>query len=416
MTSTTTQRIASIICAALLLVGTAAEASTASSGAKSSTATQRQHRAGHSHGTSQKTAKRSHGHKRGSAQKCKHGQKRKHGQTCDNGQKRKHARKPGSTVPRMPALQPFAPPVRPAPSTPTAPPAPTAPVAPTPTSTPADPNPPAGADAEESNAIPDGPSTDLGAGGFDNARIADIGLSKLGQNLYTPGSVDHGQCKQAVNDWVAAASNGAVRLGGSYYNDYVRVGAAQVGRDGAAKGDIIQLSIPGSPNVYKTGMHTAIVLSHAGGSNSFEVVDSNYNNDRIVRRHAWDPYATAARYGLQVNIWRTGDLASAPPPPPPPPPPPAQPAVFVHHVSGTCRDGACGLKVRTGPGYSSYAQVGTIPEGGQADVVCQARGERVGNSYASSGVWDRLTSGNWVADFYIDTPNIDQWSPPIPQC
>jgi surface antigen len=111
-----------------------------------------------------------------------------------------------------------------------------------------------------------------------------------------------------------------------------------------------------------------------------------------------------------------------PPSPPTSPPtgsqpgPPPPPQYYVHHVTGTCRDGACGLKLRAGPGYSSFAAVGSLPEGGEADIICQAMGETVSNGYASSAVWDRLTNGAWVSDFYIDTPNIGTWSPPIPQC
>jgi hypothetical protein len=43
-------------------------------------------------------------------------------------------------------------------------------------------------------------------------------------------------------------------------------------------------------------------------------------------------------------------------------------------------------------------------------------GQTVSNGYAASAVWDRLTSGDWVSDFYIDTPNIGTFSPPIPPC
>jgi hypothetical protein len=109
--------------------------------------------------------------------------------------------------------------------------------------------------------------------------------------------------------------------------------------------------------------------------------------------------------------------------PPPPanigasaPPSQAGAVSYVHHVTGTCRDGACGLKLRTGPGYSAFAAVGSLPEGAEADVTCQAMGQTVSNGYASSAVWDRLTSGAWVTDFYLDTPNIGAFSPPIPQC
>jgi surface antigen len=96
--------------------------------------------------------------------------------------------------------------------------------------------------------------------------------------------------------------------------------------------------------------------------------------------------------------------------------PPPAPTFYVHHVTGTCRDGACGLTLRSGPGYSAYSSQGQISEGAEADVVCQGVGQTVSNGYASSAIWDRLTSGAWVSDFYLDTPNIGTWSPPIPQC
>lgn len=106
------------------------------------------------------------------------------------------------------------------------------------------------------------------------------------------------------------------------------------------------------------------------------------------------------------------------PPPTPllPPPPPPPPAFFTHHVTGTCRDGACGLRVRTGPGYSNYSYTHVIYDGDRVDVVCQAVGETVSNGNASSAIWDRQTDGTWVTDFYIDTANIGTWSPPIPRC
>ena len=104
------------------------------------------------------------------------------------------------------------------------------------------------------------------------------------------------------------------------------------------------------------------------------------------------------------------------PAPVPSPGPAPSPEVFVHHVTGTCRDGACGLTLRAGPGYSGYAALGSFPEGSEADVTCQAMGQTVSNGYYASGVWDKLASGAWVSDFYLDTPNIGIFSPPIPQC
>ena len=138
----------------------------------------------------------------------------------------------------------------------------------------------------------------LGAGPYDNARIADIGLSRLGRR--------EGQCKQAVNNWVAAASGGRQRLCCDYHGNYAANGGIQNGRDQAVKGDIIQLSNPRDRAGYYWPMHTAVVVGHQRGSNTFDVVDSNSRNDEIARHHTYDPYAAAAGRGLEVAIWRMG--------------------------------------------------------------------------------------------------------------
>jgi hypothetical protein len=148
-----------------------------------------------------------------------------------------------------------------------------------------------------------GPAPQLG-GGYRNARIAEVGLSRLGQW--------GGECKEAVNQWVALASGGTQHLGGDYLANYRYEGGNEVSRDAAVEGDIIQLNGP-SGLYYYEGMHTAVVVSHTPGSEVFEVVDSNSEWTRIIREHAWNPYATARRYGLSVHIWRMGDAGSPEP-------------------------------------------------------------------------------------------------------
>ena len=85
-----------------------------------------------------------------------------------------------------------------------------------------------------------------------------------------------------------------------------------VDRDSAAEGDIIQLDNPTDQAIYYKGMHTAVVVSHAVGSNTFNVVDSNFELDDIVRQHNWDPYQQAKAYGLRLTIWRMGTAAGTP--------------------------------------------------------------------------------------------------------
>jgi hypothetical protein len=90
-------------------------------------------------------------------------------------------------------------------------------------------------------------------------------------------------------------------------------------------------------------------------------------------------------------------------------PKPAPPAYYTYSVYHT---GGVGLKMRAGANTGS-AQIGVLPEGATLQIVCQAHGQRV---LAGSDIWDRLTNGAWVYDWYTTTPVTGGFSPPIPQC
>jgi hypothetical protein len=238
----------------------------------------------------------------------------------------------------------------------------------------------------------------FGGGAYPNARIADIALSKLGQDLTTPPPLDHGQCKQAVNDWVAAASGRTQVMGVDYYSNYARNGGTQVSRDAAVKGDIIQLDNPGDISNYYSGMHTAVVVAHTPGSNTFDVVDANWQLDGVVRRHNWDPYASAQRYGRRVTIWRMGAAESPPAPVPAPAPtpvpqptPPPPPAPTWSETTGGYTNT-----------WTNYTNAGgtqgpTIPPRQTVQIACKLHGFRVadGNTW-----WYRIASAPWSGTFY----------------
>jgi hypothetical protein len=240
----------------------------------------------------------------------------------------------------------------------------------------------------------------LGGGDYPNSRIADIALSHLGQNLYTPGALDHGQCKQAVNDWVAVASGGTQRMGVDYYSNYARNGGTQVSRDGAVKGDVIQLDNPADISNYYHGMHTAVVVAHAPGSDSFTVVDSNFALDDTVREHAWSPYQAGQKYGLRVTIWRMGAAdsgtpgpAPAPTPAPAPAPAPAAPTPspsFAETVGGN-------TNTWTNYANAGGAQGATIPNGTSVQVSCKVGGFRVADG---DTWWYRIASSPWNGTYY----------------
>lgn len=95
---------------------------------------------------------------------------------------------------------------------------------------------------------------------------------------------------------------------------------------------------------------------------------------------------------------------------------PSQDGSYAYHVFGTCGNGTCFVNIRSGPSQSNFPVVGTKNEGEQVDIVCQVHGQVVSDGTHSSDIWDKLADGNWVTDFYIDTPRAGVFSPPIPEC
>lgn len=70
-----------------------------------------------------------------------------------------------------------------------------------------------------------------------------------------------------------------------------------------------------------------------------------------------------------------------------------------------------GLTERSGPG-TSYAVVGTLPNGSLAWVYCQRAGSAVG----TTKIWDRMDNGRYVSDYYVATPGNTTYSKPAPRC
>jgi hypothetical protein len=104
------------------------------------------------------------------------------------------------------------------------------------------------------------------------------------------------------------------QVGFNYRTGYFEGGAVEVSAAEAANGDIVQISDDSntSPWASYPGLHTAIILENLGGGR-FNAVDSNQNWDEMVRlRPNYDPYAGAARYGLDVHIYRFPGGSSAP--------------------------------------------------------------------------------------------------------
>ena len=67
--------------------------------------------------------------------------------------------------------------------------------------------------------------------------------------------------------------------------------------------------------------------------------------------------------------------------------------------------------MRAGPG-TSYRVTSTMFLGALAWITCQQAGSKVG----TTSVWDKMTNGRWVTDYFVSTPSNKTYSPPIPHC
>ncbi|HEU4542553.1 MAG TPA: glycoside hydrolase domain-containing protein [Jiangellaceae bacterium] len=69
------------------------------------------------------------------------------------------------------------------------------------------------------------------------------------------------------------------------------------------------------------------------------------------------------------------------------------------------------LNARSGPS-TSYSVARTYAPGASLPVVCQTSGQKVG----TTAVWDRLTTGAWVSDYYVSTPSNTGFTSALPRC
>ena len=76
-------------------------------------------------------------------------------------------------------------------------------------------------------------------------------------------------------------------------------------------------------------------------------------------------------------------------------------------VIATANVGSDGLTVRSGPS-SGTGKAGSVKGGTELAVVCRQWGQVVSGSQGTSGAWDKLGDGRYVADAYVN------WSPEQP--
>ena len=79
--------------------------------------------------------------------------------------------------------------------------------------------------------------------------------------------------------------------------------------------------------------------------------------------------------------------------------------------------GAASLNERSAPSSAS-TKVGSLADQTSVYIVCQAAGVpyTTGGSPSSDDIWDELTNGAFVADYWVSTPEIGNFSPGISRC
>ena len=70
------------------------------------------------------------------------------------------------------------------------------------------------------------------------------------------------------------------------------------------------------------------------------------------------------------------------------------------------------LTRRHGPGTAYAAYPSPLPIGSLAWITCQAPGSKVG----TTSVWNRLSDGSWVTDYYVATASNTTYTAPIRRC
>jgi surface antigen len=149
-----------------------------------------------------------------------------------------------------------------------------------------------------------------------------------------------------------------------------------------------------------------------GGHAAYVMAVDNMGN-AIVEEYNWSHYL---RYGQRtVRAPRyihffTGMLPVSiiKPLPTPKPPTPKTPTPPVGHPYLTTDV----VRHRRGPG-TSFASLGNLAAWQQIMIVCQVRSSSAING---TSIWDRLSDGSYVTDYYTTTPAFNQFSPGLSGC
>jgi biotin carboxyl carrier protein len=90
----------------------------------------------------------------------------------------------------------------------------------------------------------------------------------------------------------------------------------------------------------------------------------------------------------------------------------AAPAMAASTYTGTAVTDGSTLNIRA---YATTQSpiVGTVPNGGTIDLLCQMTGETITGKLGTSKQWNRTTTGRWVSDAYVKHAAIPRCKTPL---
>ncbi len=226
------------------------------------------------------------------------------------------------------------------------------------------------------------------------------------------------QGSAAADDAVASARALRMLSGSALYNDMETYSTA----DAACRTAVLRYLSGWTREVHKLGYIAGVYAQLASGARDLSgVYDSasyarpdalwiaRYDADSSLSGWAgvpddnWAEHQRAKQYrnshqetygGVTINI--DNDRVDAP-------------AATVGYTYQATSSGP--LSARSGPARS-YPIVGTHPPGSALRIACQAPGSAVG----TTSVWDKLSDGSYVSDYYVSTPSGTGYSAPLPRC
>jgi surface antigen len=154
--------------------------------------------------------------------------------------------------------------------------------------------------------------------------------------------------------------------------------------------------------VSKSGPGGGTVTSSVGGINCGATCAANFDAGTTVTLTA-TPAGNSTFAGWSGSCSGTGSCVLAMNA--------AKTATAVFYVRGTVNVPAGQtLLVRSGPG-TSYSVTGSLPNGATVSIVCQTHGSSVNGMWGPTNLWDRLSTGGYASDGFVNTGSNGQVAP-----